>query len=533
MPRVPIAPVTTGQIQAAPSAQAAVTIGLANQAAGVLNQAGQDALGVSTLYTRIEQEKAAQAKKAREVAEKRLADARRTDLFIEESSKMNRGISALKDNAQNPEAFTEAVDLFVDESVAAIQDQEVALQVKQRGMFAADSAIVSVTASHATAQREEARRSFRDEVVSDYAEATARGRISNNDVEVTSKTTEFAQNLALNQHFSKEQKSEIWAQFIEESEGKAIEILIESARADPLRAERELVHAELLLGKQFSPNIDTDDRLTYRSAIDSARKAAARRISGDRTKEVNRIENALVGRLADPDSANDPDLIEVLKLNLPRASTEHFKLLIDRKNNGFDIAQGIPAVETSLIDRVYNPNSRNPITRVGQLMEYINTGLSLPMFQTLNAAIERGNNPDTKEEQKHLEKFINSQKGFLVKSFGALGGNDPNGETAYNDFTMQMNKVYWKKRSEGFSEEQLLQSESNDWLGKITPEFQSTFIEKLDESMKMYDVKPFIGLKGNRVIDDMDPGVPTPIIGDVVPRQPDETPEEYFKRINP
>ncbi len=512
MPRVPTARTTTQPPLHVPQAPQDFTVQNANARAGMLNQ------GARLGYIGAEIAIALGAKRTREksAAQQILDEATRRDTYIEKASQFNRTLTDLKASADRPDVFAQEADAALGEILDGIEDEEVLLRVKERGMFAIDSAYTSVAAQASQAQRAAAREKFGTEILSDSAEAAARADLSGNDVEIDRIRMEWLDDLGATGHYTDEEKAELDASWQEQREGDVIRILLEMAISDPETAALTLAEAKVRLRQNFSPNIDTEDRLSFARQINTATDSAQTRLMAQLREQADSDADGFLARMSpDAEPANHPTHAEIDASGMTVPEKRIFHNEIVKLSQGIDVSKGIPAAENELIARVHGFNRLDAITAVHQLIPFLDGRLGQTLFATLRADIERKNKPELKSQEAQFSATMIAIKANFVGG-GLLSGKDPVGESDYRNFWPEGRRLWIEGIAAGKTPAQLTNNESPDYIGKNLHKFLTPEMDKLDAKMQM--------LSGS--------GVPVPVEDEELPpRKAGESAEEWLRRF--
>ena len=439
-------------------------------------------------------------------------ESKRKDSLIEQTSQMNRKLTVAKSESESTDEYLRTADAIVNKAAEDSGDREIALSLKQTGRFAVDSAHVALTAKFNREGRAVARGSFQELVLPEHANAAAAAFNSGNMFEVERVSDEFDKFLRLTDHFSDEEKIILREEFETQRETSAVNQLIEAALADPATSADSLGRASDLLDKNVTTSIDSDDRLMLRKAVNTAANSIATQTNRLIAVAGRAASNEFLVRIHDPDPSKFPTIPEVVGSMMTRIEKDHYIDIIDKHSTGEDTRQGATAVEVNLIARIHDPLNPDPITSANQLVPYLGKGLGTEMFQTLLSDLEKKASPQTKLIERQFSDFLSSAKPRMVTpSF--VPNSDPMGMKNYNDFTIAARLLWDRGIAQGKTPDQLLTSDSPDFIGKIIPNYESDTITK------------------NKAAVESLTGPPAQVPETVPARNSKETPAQYLERV--
>lgn len=495
MPRVPRVQTETGRVQFTPPTRIGAPAAL-----------GQSVAQAS-----------AQAFSELEAFNERLLEARRKDLFIEKSSEFNRGLTALQLEADDPAQFRVAADGLLDTIVGDVSDTDLARVLRERGTFAIDSANATVSTRIARQQRDDARQKLSERILPEYSESIARAENDGNDVEAKRQLREITQFVQLSDHYTDEEKAELLASLTERKEVDRINLLIEQALADPTSASRLLNQASALLEKTLTPNIAPQSRLMLRRSIERVTTVAEARTKAAILQQARDSSDDFLRRIVLGNDDDMPSQREILESTMTRAEKEHFLTLLDQHFAGEDVSKDDPFVVNRLLERIHDPAHPEPIVRVEQLVPFLGEGLGARTFESLRADIDRKSSAETKPQEKQFSDFIRSQKASMVTP-SIVPNSDPLGETLYNDFTLEARRLWLDGLAKGKTSQELLRSDSPDFIGRIVPQFQKGALEKSRAAFRIIEPGPFSV--------EREPGAQS-----VAPARENESAVDYYNRV--
>ena len=472
MPRVPTSNTQTGRISAAVVADPGRIVETGNVLAGVFKGASNIAFD----------------------AKKRVDDAKKEDLFIENLSNINKTITDLSIGSDDPDQFSAAANSAKEEILSGIEDEQVRRELNRRATVAIDSNRFSIAKALDQRQRSESRKIFATETIGQFSEAAAMAVISGNDVEADRNVSEFNDLLTRHPRFSDEEKKVMESVFNESMQKNQVQILIEKSLASPELADRSLAKASVLLGQEFTPDISPRDRLILRRSINSAQDSVETMLKERESSiESQQVSDLLVRFYDRKDGEPLPSVTEIASMDISDSKKEHFMLLREKHEAGAEIFTGDPAVNSEVFERVTDPSSENPITSTDELVSILGKdGLGLNMYKALAPVIEgkkRRQNAVLSASSRPLNQFFAQAKKMLIDPL--LPSGDPIGTRQYSDFIVKYMPMFEEAILEGVPLEKLLSSKSDDprsaW--KILAEFQMTQREKmLEESRATLDL---------------------------------------------
>ncbi len=504
MPHVPTARTTTGRIPFASQAQPEQTVAIGQSVANVFRQGAQ----VAFEFEARDREAKRKQFEALGLAELTTALA---ELQAEAASDPNITGSADRFGVGATAALEGIADRFDGDTAAAIRARGVQL-VATAGVSAANTERRRFNASAVVAL---------ENLTDNYAIAAASAPT---DLAREQATKGALSAIAQSDFLTAAKKDELVDRFdagvagaVEQQENDSVTVLIEDALANPETATASLAQASVLLDERFTPNIDAKDRLTLRRSIGTAKNATETRI-----READRAagladENALVVAFnsEDPD-VKVPTITQIANSRMTPTAKLKWIAIAEKDAKGEDMFNGIPAVESALLVRINDPNSPNPITEPEQLTPFLRPGggLGTGMFGTMTAALARKKAPATKLAEKQLSGFLSRSKAQMV-SPSFIPNSDPVGLQNYNDFTIVATRMWLEGLEDGKTPEQLLRSDSPDYIGKIIPQHQKGLVEK---SRGAFDI---LKIGSNKPLESFES----------VRRKPDELPQDWIDRV--
>ncbi len=505
MPRVPTVRTTAGRIPFASQAQPEQTVATGQSVANVFRQAA----GVAAEFEA--RDRNAKRKQFEAIGLSELTTAL-GELQLEAANDPNITGSAARFSEGATAALDGIAGRFDGDTAAAIRVRGVQL-IATGGVTAANTERIRFNASAVVAM---------ENLTDNYA------------VAVASATTDLAREQGIagalsaivqSDFLTAAKKDELVERFhagvagaIEQQESDSVTVLIEDALANPGTATASLAQASVLLDERFTPNIDAKDRLTLRRSIKTAQDATETRIrEADRAAGLA-AEDFFVAAFnsEDPDAVT-PTIAQIVDSPMTRIAKEHFIAIAEKDAKGEDMFKGIPAVEAALFARIHDPNSPNPITEPEELLPFLKPGggLGTERFSTMKADIVRKNAPATRRAERQFSDFLSRSKAKMVTA-SLVANSDPIGLQSYNDFTLVADRMWLDGLAAGKTPEQLLRSDSPDYIGKIIPQFQKGLAEK---SRGAFSSLFKTGLSE------------PPTAFKSVRRKPDELPQDWIDRV--
>ncbi len=501
MPRVPTARTTTGRIPFASQAQPEQTVAIGQSVANVFRQGAQVAFEF----------------------EARDREAKRKQLIAIGLSDFTTALSERQNEAENDPEIDGSADRFAEGAATALDDvvggfdEDTAAVIRNRG-------VQLIALSRASVADTERRRFSASAVVAledltdNYilAAASAPNELAREQAEEG-----FLSAIAQSDFLTPAKRAQLVDRFkagvsslVTQRESDAVTTLVEQALANPESADEILARASVLVRPESTPNISAKDRLTLQRSIQTAANAAETRLRDAERDAASAAADEFLNGIHSEDPADFPSVGDVLNSPMSRTEKEHFIDIIEKHNKGEDTFKGIPAVEVLLTTRVHDPNALEPITDVEQLVPHLGRGLGTERFGTLKADIARKNAPATKRAEQQFSDFVSTSKAQMV-SPSFIPNSDPVGLQNYNDFTLVARDKWIDGLAAGKTPEQLLLSDSPDYIGKIIPQFQKGLVEK---SRGAFDI---LKIGSNKPLESFES----------VSRKPDETADQYLERV--
>ncbi len=464
MPRVPTARTTTGRIPFASQAQPEQTVAIGQSVANVFRQGAQVAAEF----------------------EARDREAKRKQFEAEGLAELTDVVSDLRSAAESDPKITGVTERFEEAAADALNgiadrfDEDTAAAIRNRGV----QFIASTRASVASTERQR---------FSTAAAVSMSNLTDNYILAAASAPNELAREQAEAQFLSAISQSDFLAprnkdilvdrfrsgvsKLVEQGESDSVTEFVEQAIANPSIATPLLADASALLSPKVTPHISAKDRLMLRRSIKTAGDAAEQRMRQAERDATNDAASGFLDRIHSEDPDEFPSVGDVLNSPMGQIEKEHFIGIIEQHNKGQDTSKGVPAVEAALLARIHDSNSSEPITRVEQLMPWLGRGLGTEKFGTFLAVLERKAAPATKQREQQFSDFITRSKAQMV-SPSFIFNSDPIGMKNYNDFSIVARNMWIDGLAAGKTPEQLLLSDSPDYIGKIIPQFQKGLEEK-------------------------------------------------------
>lgn len=144
-----------------------------------------------------------------------------------------------------------------------------------------------------------------------------------------------------------------------------------------------------------------------------------------------------------------------------------------------------------------------------EVLPFVGVGITTQNYSTLRTLA--GSVATQEGEPAIVKGFLAQAKSQITKS--TVFGADPNGDRRYYEFTFKFMQELERQKAEGKSVDDLLNPESPDYMGPLVRSYVRTPQQVMTEM-------------ANDMLDIENPPA-------VEPRRPDETPEQYLKRVNP
>ena len=191
------------------------------------------------------------------------------------------------------------------------------------------------------------------------------------------------------------------------------------------------------------------------------------------------------------------------------------------------------SVFINLWDRTHLPDGDpNKITNENDLNKYFGRGLTVDNINTLRAEIQGKKTIEGGAEAELKKGLMDLAKGKLTRSNPLTGIRDPIGDENYQRYLNSFLKDYAKKRQEGMSPEQLLNPDSKDYLGKNINQYIRSQRDVMRDMVRS-QARTAVPIPQQDLNNPVQAAAAETLTTKKLPlpRQPNESAQDYLKRI--
>lgn len=249
----------------------------------------------------------------------------------------------------------------------------------------------------------------------------------------------------------------------------------------------------------------------------NGREADKLRIVAQKEKEhrdiVAKVENGFIEKLSgDKLTKND-----VLNSPLDASSKEHYLKMITAGALNAGPTTG-NSQSVAIFERIAAPEDDPYKIRTEREVEmaYIRRQISREDLNWLRAEVQGKHTSEGQAIAQQKKSILDIAKSRLTKSNPLIGLKDPEGDALYAKYLAEFNKDYSSARAEGKTNDQLLNQDSPDFLGKKLDKYNRSANDIMKSISRSVSPSP--------IPSPMSTATPT------APRMPNESAADYLKR---